>query len=172
MQSFTGAFQKFGLLDKIWTNKGPSNRNSLKSRVPIKFEQKLWDHSFKISVFWFQLRDFLKHVDCSTSNLVFSKINFPKKKSSKTKTPSNRWSKSNLSRSYEVTNSRYQKFCFQSRDHFKYVDCSTASLMTNKRSTNRNSLKQRAQIKFRQKSCSHYSKCWHFDFSHVAIWKM
>ena len=44
--------------------------------VQIKFEQKLWTHFFKVLPFWYQLPGHFKNVDCSTSSLLFAKLDF------------------------------------------------------------------------------------------------
>ena len=115
----TWQFQKCGLRDfrfnicqiRPLTKKQPSKkRNSLILMVQTKFRQKLWSHFFTKSTFWSQSRDHLKHVECSTSSLIFDKFDFLTNKHPTKGTILYQWFKSNLSISYEVTSSKFLHF--------------------------------------------------------------
>ena len=75
--------------------------------IEIKFGQKLWCHSFKISTFWYQSRDHFKNVDGSTSSLIFTKFHLLANKRHLKRNSLKSKVQIKLEKKYEITSSKY-----------------------------------------------------------------
>ena len=118
-------FDKFHLS----TNRQPLKRNYFILMVKIKFGQKIWILSFQILTFWYQSRDHFKKVDCSPSILTFAKfhhwlIDNPKKGTYFILMVKIKFGQKLWSQFFKIL-----AFSYQSRDHFKNVDCRSSSLI-------------------------------------------
>ena len=84
---------------------------------------------YKISTSWCQSRDHFKNVDCSTSSLIFNIFNFstnirPNKRNSFILKVQIQFEQKLWRHSFQMLT-----FWYQSRFHFKNVDCSASSLI-------------------------------------------
>ena len=100
--------------------------------VQIKFGQKLWGHFFKISIFWYQLRDYFNNMDCNTFGSIFAIFDLSANKQYKKKNYFISMVQIKFGQKLWNHFFKISTFWCQSRDPFKNVDCSTPSLIFDK----------------------------------------